>query len=65
MERKTDIRNDSPVDFDVEFWSKIDAQEKFKIAWDLVLRFKIIRGDVNVIQSRLQRSVESVVRKSS
>lgn len=65
MERKTDIKNNSPVDFDVEFWKKIDAQEKFKIAWDLVLRFKKIRGDVNVIQSRLQRSVESVVRKSS
>ena len=43
-------------DHDLEFWSRVSCEDKFKAAWDLVLTHWIIKGN-NPDDLRLRRTV--------
>lgn len=50
--------------FDKEFWSKAGHEAKFEAAWQMINEVRLIRGEKNVSQSRLQRSVQNIKRRS-
>jgi hypothetical protein len=47
--------------FDLEFWKKMGAEERFKAAWQMVLEVNTIKGS-DSIESGLQRSVQHIHR---
>ncbi|MGH7491063.1 MAG: hypothetical protein ACREOO_01575 [bacterium] len=48
--------------FDLEFWQKVDASQRFAAAWQMVKEVQLIRGQ-NGEQLRLQRSVSVLKRR--
>ncbi len=49
-------------DFDREFWSKVGHEGRFAAAWEMIAEAELIRGK-RVSQSRLQRSVQHILRR--
>ena len=47
--------------FDLEFWSRMGAEERFKAAWNMVLEVNTIKRK-DIVESRLQRSVQNIQR---
>lgn len=51
--------------FNVEFWKKVDPEIKFSAAWEMVNDVHLIRGEKDAGESRLQRSVQNIIRRKS
>ena len=49
--------------FDLEFWRRMGAEERFKAAWQMVMEVNTIKGS-DSIESGLQRSVQHIHRIS-
>ncbi len=50
--------------FNREFWRDMDPEKKFAAAWEMVIEVALIRGEKDAGQSRLQRSVQNIIRRS-
>lgn len=58
-------RSDSSrEDFNTNFWDSVDAETKFSSAWEMVNEVQLIRGEKNVRQQRLQRTVQHIQRRT-
>ncbi len=57
-------RDKADRSFDLDFWQKVGAKGRFEAAWQMVIEVQAFRGK-NVDQSRLQRSVQSIKRRTS
>lgn len=51
--------------FDLEFWKKLGAEARFNAAWQMVLEVNTIKKKKDVYESRLQRSVQTIIRQRS
>jgi hypothetical protein len=49
--------------WDIEFWKKVGSNTRLGAMWDMVYEVERIRGHA-VVESRLQRSVETVLRNA-
>jgi hypothetical protein len=45
------------ITFDRKFWSDAGPEARFSAAWEMVKEVSLFRGEKDVRQSRLQRSV--------
>ena len=52
-------------EFDRDFWKKAGHEARFRAAWEMVNEVRLIRGERNVSQQRLQRSIQSIKRRKS
>ncbi len=50
-------------DFDREFWKKAGHEARFAAAWEMVNEFYLIRGNKDVGEQRLQRSIQNIKRR--
>ena len=62
--RKVKRGSGQEEEFDLEFWRNMEPEKKFAAAWEMVNEIALIRGGGNVGQSRLQRSVQTIKRRS-
>ena len=51
-------------EFDRDFWGKMGHEKKFAAAWEMVNEVALIRGEKDARQPRLQRSVQTIKRRS-
>lgn len=51
-------------EFDRDFWRKMGHEKKFAAAWEMVNEVALIRGEKDARQPRLQRSVQTIKRRS-
>jgi hypothetical protein len=51
-------------EFDRDFWQKMGHEKKFVAAWEMVNEVALIRGEKDASQSRLQRSIQTIKRRS-
>ena len=49
--------------FNHTFWSSIPAEKKLIIAWEMISEASLFRGEKDVSQPRLQRSVQHIKRR--
>ena len=52
-------------EFDRDFCKKAGHEARFRAAWEMVNEVRLIRGERNVSQQRLQRSIQSIKRRKS
>ena len=64
MARKIYRSSGAKDDFDKDFWEKAGHEAKFAAAWEMINEVRLIRGEKNVSQPRLQRSVQNIKRRS-
>ena len=62
--KKTYWTSSDKDEFDRKFWSQIGHEGKFAAAWEMVNEVRLIRGEKDVSQPRLQRSVQNIKRRS-
>ena len=58
MGRLTDLKK-AGRQFDLEFWQKATAEQRFAAAWEMTLTYMSMRG-MSEDQSRLQKSVQNI-----
>ncbi len=51
-------------EFNREFWRNMDPEKKFAAAWEMVNEVALIRGEKDILQAGLQRSVQNIIRRS-
>ena len=52
------------TEFNRDFWRKMEPEKKFAAAWEMVNEVALFKGEKNAFQSRLQRSVQTIKRRS-
>ncbi len=62
--RKVKRSSGQEDEFDHDFWQKMGHEKKFAAAWEMVNEVALIRGEKDAGQSRLQRSVQTIKRRS-
>lgn len=65
MARLIDRRVHDEGGFDKEFWANAGHEARFAAAWEMINEVRLIRGENNVRQSGLQRSVQNIKRRGS
>jgi hypothetical protein len=50
--------------FDREFWKNAGHEARFSAAWEMVNEVRLFKGQKDVGESRLQRSIEHVIRRT-
>jgi len=64
LEKKSYRSSGEKDDFDKEFWRKAGHEARFAATWEMVNEVHLIRGENNVCQPGLQRSVQTIKRRS-
>jgi hypothetical protein len=62
--RKVKRGSGQEEEFDLEFWRNMEPEKKFAAAWEMVNEIALLRGEKNASQSGLQRSVQTIKRRS-
>ncbi|NIM10522.1 MAG: hypothetical protein GTO45_00890 [Candidatus Aminicenantes bacterium] len=62
--RKVKRGSGQEEEFDREFWGKMDPEKKFAAAWEMINEVALIRGEKNAGKPRLQRSIQTIKRRS-
>ncbi len=57
-------RNDDDRSFDREFWQEVGHEGRFSAMWDMISEAEYMKGK-NAGESRLQRSVQTIIRRKS
>ena len=57
--------SDAVGEFDGNFWRRSGHEARFTAAWEMVREVRLMRGEKNVGQQRLQRSVQNIERRKS
>ncbi len=63
MSRKTYRTSKDQSLFDEEFWRRAGHEAKFAASWEMVNEVRLIRGEKDVSQPRLQRSIQNIKRR--
>ena len=60
--RKSEMSTDS---FNKDFWGNVNPAKKMIIAWEMVQEINLFKGEKNECESRLQRSIQNIKRRTS
>lgn len=62
MSRLTTVEKQGDRSFDIEFWQKLNDEQRMQAVWDLVVFDYELKGK-NLDELRLQRTVENLCRQ--